>query len=298
MRLEVKDLHKSYSGNEVLHGISFQVESGRALGLLGRNGAGKTTTIRIIMNVFNKDSGSIEIDGKPFHVNEYKIGYLPEERGLYPKRTVMEQLVFFGCLRGMSKAQARSSAKFYLERLEIAEYANRKLETLSKGNQQKIQLAQTLITDPDLVIFDEPFSGLDPVNAKLLKDLVQECIEKGKLVIFSSHQMNYVEEFCEDVVIIHHGNIVLNGDLQAIKQDFGRGRLVLSTNVDDKIIAQLPGVKQIVPGKHELIIELEQGYEAQAFLETLVKQRIPVLRFGMYEPSLTEIFVEKAGDHA
>ena len=265
MRLEVKDLHKSYSGNEVLHGISFQVESGRALGLLGRNGAGKTTTIRIIMNVFNKDSGSIEIDGKPFHVNEYKIGYLPEERGLYPKRTVMEQLVFFGCLRGMSKAQARSSAKYYLERLEIAEYANRKLETLSKGNQQKIQLAQTLITDPDLVIFDEPFSGLDPVNAKLLKDLVQECIEKGKLVIFSSHQMNYVEEFCEDVVIIHHGNIVLNGDLQAIKQDFGRGRLVLSTTVDDKIIAQLPGVKQIVPGKHELIIELEQGYEAQAF---------------------------------
>lgn len=297
MQLKVKDLHKSYSGNEVLHGISFQVESGRALGLLGRNGAGKTTTIRIIMNVFNKDSGSIEIDGKPFHVKDFKIGYLPEERGLYPKRTVMEQLVFFGCLRGMSKAAARQSAKYYLERLEISMYANRKLETLSKGNQQKVQLAQTLITDPDLVIFDEPFSGLDPVNAQLLKELVQECIEKGKLVIFSSHQMNYVEEFCEDIVIIHHGDIVLNGDLQTIKKEFGHGRLVLSTTVSQETIAGLAGVKQVVPSKQGFIIRLSEDCDSQTFLAALVKEKIPVLRFGMYEPSLTEIFVEKAGDH-
>lgn len=297
MRLEVKDLHKSYSGNEVLHGINFKVESGRALGLLGRNGAGKTTTIRIIMNVFNKDSGSIEIDGKPFRVKDYKIGYLPEERGLYPKRTVMEQLVFFGCLRGMSKTAARQSAKYYLDRLEIAEYANRKLETLSKGNQQKIQLAQTLITDPDLVIFDEPFSGLDPVNAQLLKELVQECIEKGKLVIFSSHQMNYVEEFCEDIVIIHHGNIVLNGDLRTIKQDFGKGRLVLSTSASQQEVAGLTGVKRLTSSKQGYIIELNENCDSQTFLETLVKEKIPVWRFGLYEPSLTEIFVEKAGDH-
>ena len=164
MKLEIKNLRKSFSGNEVLHGISFSVESGKALGLLGRNGAGKTTTIRILMDVFKCDSGEILFDGKPFIPRNHQIGYLPEERGLYPKKKVMDQIVYLATLRGISKKEAKENTKKWLTRLGIAEYENRKLDTLSKGNQQKVQLAQTLVCNPSIVILDEPFSGLDPVN--------------------------------------------------------------------------------------------------------------------------------------
>ena len=176
MKLEVKNLYKKFGETEILHGISFDVESGKALGLLGRNGAGKTTTIRIIMNVFRANQGEVLLDGKPVEKQQVSIGYLPEE-----------------------------------------------LETLSKGNQQKVQLAQTLVCDPQLIILDEPFSGLDPVNSQILKDVIQEQIQEGKLVVFSSHQMNYVEEFCEEIVLINRGEIVLSGNLRKIKQEFGRG---------------------------------------------------------------------------
>ena len=205
MKLEVKDLRKSFGDKEVLHGISFSIESGRALGLLGRNGAGKTTTIRILMDVFRANSGTITVDGKPFHPRDFRIGYLPEERGLYPKKGVQEQLIYLAQLRGSSRSDAKRQSERWLKRLGVEEYAQRKLETLSKGNQQKVQLAQTLVCDPDLVILDEPFSGLDPVNSQILKDVIREQIEAGKLVIFSSHQMSYVEEFCEDIVLINHG---------------------------------------------------------------------------------------------
>ncbi len=164
MKLEIKDLRKSFSGNEVLHGISFSVESGKALGLLGRNGAGKTTTIRILMDVFKSDSGEILLDGKPFIPKNHQIGYLPEERGLYPKKKVTEQIVYLATLRGISKKEAKENTKKWLTRLGVIEYENRKLDTLSKGNQQKVQLAQTLVCNPNIVILDEPFSGLDPVN--------------------------------------------------------------------------------------------------------------------------------------
>ena len=176
MKLEVKNLTKSFGEVEVLHGISFCLESGRAMGLLGRNGAGKTTTIRILMDVFKANSGTILMDGKPFCPKEYQIGYLPEERGLYPKKTVNEQLIYLAMLRGMSAKQAKENTKKWLARMGVLEYENRKLETLSKGNQQKVQLAQTLICDPDIVILDEPFSGLDPVNAQILKDVIKEQI--------------------------------------------------------------------------------------------------------------------------
>ena len=171
MRMVVSNLKKSFGDTEVLHGISFTVESGRALGLLGRNGAGKTTTIRILMDVFKANSGAVLIDGKPFSTREYQIGYLPEERGLYPKKTVAEQLVYLAMLRGIGAKEAKEKMKKWLIRMGVAEYENRKLETLSKGNQQKVQLAQTLLCDPDIIILDEPFSGLDPVNAQILKDL-------------------------------------------------------------------------------------------------------------------------------
>ena len=230
MKLEVKNLRKSFSGNEVLHGISFSVESGKALGLLGRNGAGKTTTIRILMNVFNGDSGEILIDGNPFKPINHQIGYLPEERGLYPKKKVSEQILYLASLRGISKKEAKENLKKWLKRLGIDEYENRKLDTLSKGNQQKVQLAQTLVCNPEIIILDEPFSGLDPVNSQILKDVVNELIADNKLVIFSSHQMSYVEEFCEDIAIINKGNITLSGNLKDIKKEFGKNRLILSAN--------------------------------------------------------------------
>ena len=210
MKLEVKDIRKSFGDKEVLHGISFAVEAGSALGLLGRNGAGKTTTIRILMDVFHADSGEILLNGKRFIPSKHKIGYLPEERGLYPKRTVMDQMVYLASLRGMSGKEAKESAGKWLKRLEVAEYVNRKLETLSKGNQQKVQLAATLVSNPEIVILDEPFSGLDPVNSQILKDVVNELITDGRLVIFSSHQMSYVEEFCDNISVINQGEVVLS----------------------------------------------------------------------------------------
>ncbi len=194
MKLEVKDLRKSFGEKEVLHGISFSIESGRALGLLGRNGAGKTTTIRILMDVFRASGGTVTVDGKTFHPRDFRIGYLPEERGLYPKKGVLEQLVYLAQLRGSDRKTARQQAQWWLKRLGVERIRQRKLETLSKGNQQKVQLAQTLVCSPDLVILDEPFSGLDPVNSQILKDVIREQIQDGKLVIFSSHQMSYVEE--------------------------------------------------------------------------------------------------------
>ena len=228
MKLEVKEIRKSFGEKEVLHGVSFEVESGKALGLLGRNGAGKTTTIRILMDVFHANSGEILIDGKKFVPSEYQIGYLPEERGLYPKRTVMEQMIYLAQLRGLDKKTAETNAKRWLNRLEVAEYETRKLETLSKGNQQKVQLAATLVANPDIVILDEPFSGLDPVNSQILKDVVSELIADGKLVIFSSHQMSYVEEFCDHIAIINQGEVVLAGRLKEIKQAYGEKQLVLA----------------------------------------------------------------------
>lgn len=173
MKLEVRNLKKTFAGKEVLHGISFSVEGGKALGLLGRNGAGKTTTIRILMDVFRANEGEVVLDGKPFVPEEHLIGYLPEERGLYPKRKVLEQMVYLGTLRGVPKKTAREQAKRWLSRLEISQYENKMLETLSKGNQQKVQLASVLVCDPEIVVLDEPFSGLDPVNSQILQDVVK-----------------------------------------------------------------------------------------------------------------------------
>ncbi len=303
MKLEVRNVRKSFAGKEVLHGINFQVESGTALGLLGRNGAGKTTTMRIIMDVFKGDSGEILLDGKPFEPSKQRIGYMPEERGLYPKRIVIEQMIYLARLRGMSKAEAENSSKKWLQRLEVEEYANRKLETLSKGNQQKVQLAATLVSEPDIVILDEPFSGLDPVNSQILKDVVRELIEEGRLVIFSSHQMSYVEEFCEDIVVINHGNVVLNGSLKDIKKEYGKNRITVS--FDDCSVEETKKMMQekfsdyvAVTGekKEEVILQLQEGKNKSDVMEAMLKEQVSIATFGNYAPSLNEIFVMKAGD--
>lgn len=304
MKLEVKDLRKSFGDKEVLHGISFSIESGRALGLLGRNGAGKTTTIRILMDVFRANSGTITVDGKPFHPRDFRIGYLPEERGLYPKKGVQEQLIYLAQLRGSSRSDAKRQSERWLKRLGVEEYAQRKLETLSKGNQQKVQLAQTLVCDPDLVILDEPFSGLDPVNSQILKDVIREQIEAGKLVIFSSHQMSYVEEFCEDIVLINHGEIVLSGNLDQIKREYGHNRLVISLGAEyqepEQMIRDYMGDLLHVVGKRkdQVITEMKEGCTRELLLKEFLERNLVPEEYGNYEPSLTEIFVEKAGDQA
>lgn len=305
MKLEVRDLSKSFGENEVLHGISFSVESGNALGLLGRNGAGKTTTIRILMNVFKGNAGAVLLDGKPFDPAKHQIGYMPEERGLYPKKTVSEQLIYLGMLRGLSAKKAKENMKKWLAKMEVSEYENRKLETLSKGNQQKVQLAQTLITDPKIIILDEPFSGLDPVNSQILKDVISEQIQQGKLVIFSSHQMSYVEEFCQQIAILNHGDVVLSGELKEIKREFGRDRLVVSSleEIPEELahrlrdtFADLLEVEKVQ--KDRLIIRKKASDAKLKILKRLVEQDVDLEFFGMYEPSLNDIFVEKAGDEA
>lgn len=303
MELEIKDIRKSFGENEILHGISFKVKSGQALGLLGRNGAGKTTAIRILMDVFHANSGQILLDGAPFKAKNHKIGYLPEERGLYPKRTVTDQMIFLARLRGMKSADAQKNAALWLERLGISEYAGRKLETLSKGNQQKVQLAATLVADPDIVILDEPFSGLDPVNSQVLKDVVSELIKDGKIVIFSSHQMNYVEEFCDSIAIIHHGDIVLSGRLSDIKREYGRNRLMLSSlnyslsELEQKLTAEFADVLSIVgKTKTALIMNRSEGVTTKDIMKRLIESDIEIDKFGSYEPSLGDIFVDKAGD--
>lgn len=303
MKLEVKNIRKSFSGNEVLHGISFSVESGKALGLLGRNGAGKTTTIRILMDVFKCDSGEILIDGKPFIPKNHQIGYLPEERGLYPKKKVTEQIIYLASLRGISKKEAKENTLKWLKRLGIEEYANRKLDTLSKGNQQKVQLAQTLVCNPEIIVLDEPFSGLDPVNAQILKDVVNKLIQNNKIVIFSSHQMSYVEEFCEDIAIINKGNIALSGNLKDIKKDFGKNRLILSASnysleelkkICEEQLTNLVSIYEVK--KDFLVLELCENTTKNNLLKHILTTNIDIEKFAIYEPTLTDIFVLKAGD--
>ena len=228
MILELKNIEKSFGDKKVLKGVSLRAESGKAFGMLGRNGAGKTTSIRIMMDVFPADSGEVLFDGRPIDYDKVGFGYLPEERGLYPKKKIIEQLVYFAELKGMKKSDAVKEIDYWLDRLDMKKYRNKRLDTLSKGNQQKIQLITALAHNPEIVILDEPFSGLDPVNSKILQDVVMELIGQNKIVIFSSHQMSYVEEFCKDIVIINKGDVVLSGDLDNIKREFGKNQLVVS----------------------------------------------------------------------
>lgn len=305
MELQAVDLHKSFDGNEVLHGVSFSVSSGKALGLLGRNGAGKSTTIRILMDVFKANKGRILMDGKAFCANDYNIGYLPEERGLYPKKKVGEQLIYLAQLRGATHSLAKSNLKKWLARLGISEYENRLLDTLSKGNQQKVQLAQTMMCDPDIIILDEPFSGLDPVNSQILKEVVQEQIALGKLVIFSSHQMNYVEEFCEEIVILNHGNVVLQGNLKEIQKAYGENRIVLSALGCDQaqfkelLLQECADLIRIYEEReYDFIVELKPQVHKDQVLRRLLELNVDIEQFRLYEASLTDIFVAKAGDEA
>ncbi len=296
MILELKNIEKSFGEKKVLTGVSFKAEGGKAFGLLGRNGAGKTTSIRILMDVFPANSGEVLIDRQPIDYNKIGIGYLPEERGLYPKKIILDQLTYFAELKGMSRKAAIQSIDYWLDRLGMTEYRNKRLDTLSKGNQQKIQLITALAHDPDIVILDEPFSGLDPVNAMLLKDVVKEQIAKGKIVLFSSHQMSYIEEFCDSIAILKNGVVALHGDLHDIKRDYPRDRLVVRTENPDAILSDF-GTACTVMEDGALRIQLASADEKKAVMTRLV-ENYDIDEVKVFEPSLNDIFVEYAGDGA
>ena len=297
MKFAVEDLRKSFGEKQVLRDVSFSTESGRAFGLLGRNGAGKTTAIRIIMDVFPADSGRVLLDGKPMVREKVNVGYLPEERGLYPKVGILEQLLYLGRLRGLTRHDARKNAIKWLSRLSMEEYAGKKLDTLSKGNQQKIQLVAALVSEPDFVILDEPFSGLDPVNAMLLKDVVRELIDSGKIVLFSSHQMNYVEEFCDSIAILHHGEIVLSGSIRALRRSRGRNRWLIQAGEPEKAadfcrerLSEL--VENVTLGKEGVTVDLRREEEAGALLSAIGQSGLAVDGVQLVTPTLNDIFIE------
>lgn len=296
MVLELKNIEKSFGEKKVLTGVSFKAEGGKAFGLLGRNGAGKTTSIRILMDVFPANSGEVLINGQPIDYNKIGIGYLPEERGLYPKKIIIDQLTYFAELKGMSHKDAIKEIDYWLGRLGMMEYRNKRLDTLSKGNQQKIQLITALAHNPDIIILDEPFSGLDPVNAMLLKDVVKEQIAKGKIVLFSSHQMSYIEEFCDSIAILNNGVVALHGDLHDIKRDYPRDRLVVRTEYPEKIREDF-GTACRVMDNGDLMIQLASADEKKAVMTRLV-ENYDIDEVKVFEPSLNDIFVEYAGDAA
>ncbi|MDR0356782.1 MAG: ATP-binding cassette domain-containing protein [Clostridiales Family XIII bacterium] len=305
--IEVSNVTKNFGETRALDDLSFTVKDGVAFGLLGRNGAGKTTCIRIVMDIFKADSGRISVDGVSVRESKRRIGYLPEERGLYQKRTIQEQMVYIGRLRGLSAQAAVKNTKDRLEELEATEYLNKKLDTLSKGNQQKIQLAIALISDPDIIILDEPFSGLDPVNASLLKEIVRKQARMGKTVIFSSHQMSQVEEFCDDICLIHKGKSVLEGNLAKIKRSYPRNTIYFETEIpfaaatgSDGPLSALrtklgDAIKDIAEYKSGCLVTLASANDRGALLRALDEMDVVPETFAVKEPTLEEIFIEKVG---
>ncbi len=297
MKLEIKDLSKNYSDVKVLKGLNFEVNSGSAMGFLGRNGAGKTTFIRCLMNVFKPTSGEIFLDSKPFVKNDYKIGYLPEERGMYSKEKILNQLIYFGQLKKMAYTDAKKSALHWLEKFNLEAYAKKELSVLSKGNQQKVQIIQAIIDDPDILILDEPFSGLDPVNSIILKDMIKEKISQDKIVIFSSHQMSYVEEFCDDIAILNNGKIELSGNLDDIKLNMSKNRYEISAADNSVLEKYLNDQSFSFIEKNNLFIVDMNACPGKKILHELVSENIDIRHFKIYKPTLDQIFIEKAGNN-
>ncbi len=295
MNLKINNLNKSFNENHVLKDINLNVKSGQIFGYLGRNGAGKTTSMRILMDVFKGDSGTITMDDEEFKPSDYKIGYLPEETGMYSKFKVNEQLIYFAQLRGANKEDAVKSMNAWCKEFGIEKYLNQKLGTLSKGNQQKVQITQAFINEPDILILDEPFSGLDPVNSKIFQDALTNYISEDRIIIFSSHQMSYVESFCDDIALIDEGKIVLEGTLSEIKKTMGEGKIRLRfmdmTNLDF-----LDGYTYVIE-KNDVILSLNSGETKEEFIKGLFNRGIEVSMFMDYLPSLQEIFIQKVGDH-
>lgn len=316
MSLIVKELHKKYGEKTVVESLSFTMERPGVYALLGTNGAGKTTSIRMMLNMLSKDGGEVTYNGKPLDISTCNVGYLAEERGLYPKYPLLDQLVYFARLRGLSKEKAKERIAYWAGRLEVGEYiyptytvtpvrggftGRRKLikpkraDQLSKGNQQKIQFMTALLSDPELLILDEPFSGLDPVNTDLFKSIIREQVQKGKYIIMSSHQMNMVEEFCTDLTILHRSKNVLSGNLNEIKKSYGRVNLLLKTEQDVSELIKASGASLLSEKEFEYQIKVSGEDQANELLSRIVSSGNKVITFDLREPSLHEIFVDTVG---
>lgn len=294
--LEVKNLSKSFGSYKALDNMSFTIEDGKILGLIGQNGAGKTTTFRLILDFLTKDSGSVLWNGHTLSGKDYNtIGYLPEERGLYPKVTIENQLLFFASLRGKSKQEIAPKIDEWMEKFQVKGKKTDKVKSLSKGNQQKVQLISTLIHEPKLVILDEPFSGLDPVNAELLKNGIIELKEKGSCVIFSSHNMDNVEKICDHLIMLRNGETVLNGKVHEIRESFGRSKLYLESHLTKEELEAFSGVHTVIQkedGSFDITLEYPAAGQ-EIFVKATKDGYIPM--FNQQSPTLEEIFKWKAG---
>ena len=295
MGLSVSNIVKKYGENTVVDDLSFEMNEPGVFALLGTNGAGKTTSIRIILGMLAADGGKVTWDGKEFLAADMPVGYLAEERGLYPKYKVIEQLIYFCTLRGMNKEGAIKTLDYWFERLNIAEHKNKRAEQLSKGNQQKVQLIAALAPNPELIVLDEPLSGLDPVNAELFKSVIREQIKQNKYIIMSSHQMGTIEEFCKDIVMLNKGKTVLQGNLNTIKKGYGRVKLTVKADGDIRPLAQECelAVTEDTPNGTSFNVKSEE--QAHRLLKKIMESSIPLVRYELREPSLHEIFIEKAG---
>jgi ABC-2 type transport system ATP-binding protein len=296
--LEVRDVRKSYDGHVAVKGVSFTGRPGTVFGLLGPNGAGKTTTIRMVMDIIAPDGGEVHLFGRPRRREDLRrVGYLPEERGLYRRMTVEDHLLFLGELQGLKRPTALPRIKRWLDRLELAKWAGHKIEELSKGMQQKVQLVGTLLHEPELVILDEPFSGLDPVNQILFKEVFAEFKGSGKLLLFSTHIMEQAEKLCDEICVIQSGRVVLAGDLPSIKRRFGGHSYYLDARGDLARIGRVPGVAEVLPRERGAKILLAEGASGAAVLRELVSF-LDVHEFRSEEPELEEIFIKAVRDAA
>ena len=296
MGLIVKNVTKTFEEKVAVDSISFEINKPGVFGLLGTNGAGKTTTIRMMLGILKKNQGEISWNGKEVTRKNVNFGYLPEERGVYPKTKIYDQLMYFAKLKGMNKKEADKAIDYWLKKLNVEEYKYKEAEKLSKGNQQKIQFITSVLHNPELLILDEPFSGLDPVNTELLKTIILELIKEGKYIVMSSHQMTSIEEFCSDIVILNKGKTVIKGNLNEIKNSYPSNKveLITSGNVD-KIVESI-GLKinHNVDNNYEIAIKNEE--EADSLYKKLADENIKVIKFEVKKPSLHEIFIEKVGE--
>lgn len=295
MGLEIKDVCKNFGIKEAVKHLNLSIDKPGVYGLLGTNGAGKTTTIRMILGIIKKTSGAITWNGKEVKRENVNFGYMPEERGLYPKTEIFNQLMYFAKLKGMKVKEATEAIDYWLKRLDMVEYKSILAEKLSKGNQQKIQFIIAVMNNPELIVLDEPFSGLDPVNTEMLSEVMKELIAQGKYVIMSSHQMNSIEEFCTDLTILNRGNTVLQGNLEKIKQSYPSEKLevISSKNIDELLKEQNLEVIQNTENHYLIKIKTEnQGYD---LFKKLADSNINVTKFEFKKPTLNEIFIEKVG---
>ncbi|PLT31235.1 ABC transporter ATP-binding protein [Peribacillus deserti] len=295
MVLEINNVSKHFGDFQAVKSLSFSIPEREMFGFLGGNGAGKTTTFRMILGLLKPTTGEILWDGRKIDYSTSPlIGYLPEERGLYPKLKVKDQIVYLARLRGMDKALALKELEYWLDRFKVPEYMNKKVEELSKGNQQKIQVIASIIHKPKLLILDEPFSGLDPVNVELLKNAITELKEKGTTIVFSSHRMEHVEELCENLCIMHKGSPVVFGALKEIKRSFGKKNLSIHADFDLSFLKGFPGVLKAKPTSEGISLQISGEEAAKPILHDIVSKGF-IRKFEIEEPSLNDIFIEKVG---